>query len=945
MALKPWREVITPHKDVLSKTFDQSEFAVDMKAVHRGTAKAEYLDASAFFERTFVTEGMKRLLSQVLRRLGGQGGEPVIQLQTGFGGGKTHTMLAVYHMARYQGDLSHLVGLSEVMREAQVKALPPTRVVVLDGNEYSPSQPWKPQNTPIRIRTLWGELAWQLGQEEGYALVEESDQGSTSPGSKILHTLLSRYAPCVILLDELVAYIRQFSEGKEYTGGSYESNMSFFQALTEAIKEVPNAILLASLPESDTEAAGERGKMVLKGLEKLFGRVQALWQPVSTLEAFEIVRRRLFEKTQDEAASIAVCQAFAQMYIKEKDAVPHETQESTYLDQLNQAYPIHPEVFNRLYEDWSTLEGFQRTRGVLKLMAKVIRRLWQDNNKDLLIMPSSLPLSDGDSAADLVYYLNPSWNAVVERDIDGKRSEPEQMEDRETRFGEIQALRRLTRTLFLGSAPHSSPLLQKPKGLDSARILLGCLQPEGKLSQPHTFLDGLQRLTEHLHYLNISGEHGKAGTRYWFDTRANLRREMEERKQRFDEQNDILPVIREALEGSLRLSKFFDGYHVFTPHQDVPDDERLRLVVLPLHHAVSREEKGGAIGAMMDYLKQHGTKPRANSNRLLFLVADSYTTQRLRQAVRTMKAWDSILSDIKGSRLNADTNQEKQAKQEYEAAKSALPRVASECFSWLFCPTQETARSEISFESKKLSSALDPYQEIERTCIDDEWVIKAWSPVHLHNRLQEFYWDEQRPTARALSFWEDTHRYIYLPRLRDQSVLVEAIKAGAGSKDFFATAYGEETGHYQGFQFGKGGVQVDGTLLLIQPEAAQVYEEKLQAKADAEKAKKDASPKPKTPPSEKGDNAPPPASPTGGDLKVIRARSYRVSIDIPAESAMLRLSEIADEVIAALIQDANGTVKVTLEIAAEFPEGVKDHIKRAVTENSKALKIDGAEWE
>ncbi len=945
---KPWREVITPHKDVLSETFEQAEFAVDLKAVHRGSAKREYLDASDFFERTFVTEGMRQLLSQVLRRLAGKGGEPVIQLQTAFGGGKTHTMLAVYHIARYQGALSNLSGLSEVVQEANVKQIPTTRVVVIDGNEYAPNQPWKPKGSPTRVRTLWGELAWQLGQEEGYALVEESDQGSTSPGSQTLYTLLSRYAPCVILLDELVAYIRQFPEGKEMTGGSYESNLSFFQALTEVIKEIPTAILLASLPSSDTEVGGERGKMVLKGLEKLFGRVQALWKPVSSGEAFEIVRRRLFDKLQDEKAREQTCRAFAQMYVEQKEHLPQETQESRYLDALKQAYPIHPEVLRRLYEDWSTLESFQRTRGMLKLMAKVIRRLWQDNNKDLLIMPSSLPLSDKDSANDLVYQLNhhqnADWNPILERDVDGESAEAVVMENQEPRFGEIQALRRITRTIFLGSAPHASLHNQQQKGLGSARILLGCLQPDGKLATPHIFLDGLNRLVDRLHYLNLSGEKGKAGTRYWLDTRANLRREMEERKQRFDDASDLMPVIKKVLEDTLRLSKFFDGIHVFESHKDIPDDSKLRLVVLPMDKSVSKDEKRESIEIMKDYLKQNGNKPRANSNRLLFLCADNQTTNRLRNAVRTMLAWDSIVRDIEGSRLNVDTNQQKQAKQEHQAAKDALPRVASECFVWLFCPEQESPKDSVALEAKKLDSTNDTYQEIERVCVSNEWVIKAWSPVHLHNQLSEFYWAGDRAYVRALSFWEDTQRYIYLPRLKDQKVLEEAITAGVGSKDFFAVARGEDAGLYTGFQFGTGQVQVDETLLLIKPAAAHAYQAKLQQdKESKEEAAKAAVIDPIQ--SSSATKKPDPKKTTGGGLETVKAREFRLSEEIRAESASMLLSYIAEEVIQILVQDPNASIKVTLEVSAQFPNGVEDGIKRAITENCKTLGLTGAEWE
>src|SRR3989442_2161719 len=429
------------------------------------------------------------------------------------------------------------------MDQAGLKDVPQSRVAVLDGNAHSPGQPW--QHGKQSIRTLWGELAWQLGGEEAFALVQASDTTGTSPGKDVLKTLLETSAPCVVLIDELVAYIRQFQEGQPLSGGSFDSNLSFIQALTEACKLVPNAMLLGSLPESEVEAGSQRGVAALRALEKTFGRIQALWKPVATEEAFEIVRRRLFEPVRDEKSREAVCRAFADAYIAEGAKLPSETQESHYYDRLLQAYPMHPEVFDRLYEDWTTIDGFQRTRGVLKLMAKVIHRLWKDDNKDLMIMPGSLPLHDGSSRNELTYYLPAGWDAVIERDIDGDRAETTELESKEPRFGQIGAARRVARTIFLGSAPASVATTKvSTRGIDRARVLLGCLQP-GQASSVYS--DALNRLADRLHYLNTSGDKAQETTRFWFDIRSNLRREMQDRKRRFDDMTEVRGKIADAL--------------------------------------------------------------------------------------------------------------------------------------------------------------------------------------------------------------------------------------------------------------------------------------------------------------------------------------------------------------------------------------------------------------
>jgi predicted AAA+ superfamily ATPase len=299
MNLKPWREIAVPHEDVLKGTFQQAEFAADLSRVHDGTATPEYQNATLFFQRTFITEGMRLLLDSVVKRLAGKGGDPVIQLQTAFGGGKTHTMLAVYHLAKGEAVASDLPGIPAILDTAGVTELPRARVAVLDGIKSSPNQPTVRDGHACR--TLWGDLAWQLGKAEGYALVADADASGTSPGKAVIESLLSRYAPCVILIDELVAYVRQFEEGKALTGGTFDSNLSFIQALTEALKAVPTAVLLASLPESDKEAGSQRGVKALASLAHYFGRIQALWKPVASEEAFEIVRRRLFYQHQRQA--------------------------------------------------------------------------------------------------------------------------------------------------------------------------------------------------------------------------------------------------------------------------------------------------------------------------------------------------------------------------------------------------------------------------------------------------------------------------------------------------------------------------------------------------------------------------------------------------------------------------------------------------------------------
>jgi len=607
--LKPWREIAVPHRDVLEGNFQESEFAADLSKVVAGTAPPEYQDPVLFFDRTFITEGMALLLNSVLKRLSGRGGDPVVQLKTSFGGGKTHTLMAVYHVAGGQAQARDLAGVPSLLDQAGVRELPRARMVVLDGNELSPSQPRK--HAGVTAHTLWGELACQLGGAEAYAQVAQSDADGTSPGKAVLNKLFETYGPCVVLMDETVAYARQLRPGRAYPGGTLDSVLSFVQALTEAAASSPRTCVLASLPESDLEVGGELGKRALEALEKYFGRIEAIWKPVATEEAFEIVRQRLFGKDVDVAKRDAVCRAFAEFGREHQDRLPGEVGESGYFHRLRNAYPIHPEVFERLYEDWASLEKFQRTRGVLRLMALVIHRLWSDNNSDLLIMPGSLPLYDPTVRNELIRYLPQGWDPVLDRDVDGPRAEPTHIDETTPVLGAVQAARRAARTVFLGSAP--SVAAQRVRGINTERVRLGCAQPGQSLGH---FDDALRCLSDRLHHL-YSGK-----DRYWFDLRPNLRREMEERMSRFDDREHVLPALQTRVRRML-ASGVFGGIHVFAPHGDISDDYELRQVVLPPGAAHIRKNKTSpAIAAAAEMLNRRGEQPRVHQNRLIFLAAD-----------------------------------------------------------------------------------------------------------------------------------------------------------------------------------------------------------------------------------------------------------------------------------------------------------------------------------
>ncbi|NMD09846.1 MAG: ATP-binding protein, partial [Acidobacteria bacterium] len=381
-ALKPWREIVTPHADVASGRYQQAEFAADLWQVHLGEGTDEYKDPKEFFRRTYLTESLKRLLICGVERLSGKGGDPVVQLQTNFGGGKTHSMLALYHL--YSGvNPRDLAGVDAVLAEAGIKDPPKAKRVVLVGNKISPGNPVVKTDGTV-VRTLWGEIAWQLGGKKAFARVKADDEKATNPGDT-MRELFKEYGPCLVLIDEWVAYARQLHEQSDLPAGSFETQFTFAQALTESAKLAGKCLIVISLPASDTqgsphtqaddaEVGGLRGREALERLRNVVGRVESSWRPATAEEGFEIVRRRLFEPLAGPEAfkqRDVTARAFADLYRTQSAEFPPECKGGDYEKRIQAAYPIHPEIFDRLYTDWSTLLKFQRTRGVLRLMAAV----------------------------------------------------------------------------------------------------------------------------------------------------------------------------------------------------------------------------------------------------------------------------------------------------------------------------------------------------------------------------------------------------------------------------------------------------------------------------------------------------------------------------------------------------------------------------------------------
>jgi predicted AAA+ superfamily ATPase len=945
--LKPWREVVTPHEDVASGRYQQAEFAADLWQVHLGEGMPEYKDPVEFFRRTYLTQSLKDMLVGAVRRLTTGGGDPVVQLQTNFGGGKTHSMLALYHL--FSGTApTELAGIDAVLSEAAVSKIPTARRVVLVGNKISPGNPsCKPDGTVVR--TLWGELAWQLGGQKAYVRVRADDENATSPGD-VLRELFNDYGPCLILIDEWVAYARQLHDLSDLPAGGFETQFTFAHVLTESAKLAKNCLLVISLPASDTtgsphaqandvEVGGTRGREALDRLRNVVGRVESSWRPASAEEGFEIVRRRLFQPLSDPAQfkdRDVVARTFAEFYHTQQAEFPPECRETEYEQRIKMAYPIHPEIFDRLYTDWSTLVKFQRTRGVLRLMAAVIHSLWEKGDRNPLILPAFVAIDDPRVQSELTRYLSDNWVPVIEKDVDGPNSLPLKLDSELPNLGKFSACRRVARAIYMGSAPTTAAA---HKGIEDRRVKLGCVMPG---ESPAVFGDALRRMAGTATYLYQDGPH------YWYSTQPTVTKLAEDRAEQMKRDPDkVVQELEKRLRKDLMCTGDFTRIHPMPQTgADVPDDLDARLVVLGVDHPYSKG--GGSLAeiAARTILEMRGNTPRLYRNTLVFLAADKTRLQDLEEAARKVLAWESILREK--SRLNLSPYQVTQAETQQSAADSAVTARLPETYQWLLVPAQITPKSPITWEALRLTGTDALAVRASKKLRSDESCLTTFAGTRLRMELDGVpLWRGDHVTVKQLV--EDFARYLYLPRLKEPAVLLDAICDGVSLMTWvqesfaFADRFDEGAGRYQGLRAGK-------MISISDPYAqgvvvkAEVAEKQLNTELAGTAT--DLPPGPvdrtvittgtgtdaKNPPSE--------AAPAA-----TRSTRFHGTADLDPARVGRDASRIAEEVISHLVGLVGARVTVSIEVQAEIPAGVPDHVVRTVTENSRTLKFTSQGFE
>ena len=930
--LKPWREVITPHTDVASGKYMQAEFAADLAQVHQGRGSEEYLDPHEFYRRTYITVGLRDLLVGSLQRMNDSGGDPVLELQTNFGGGKTHSMLALYHI--FSGvKTSSLAGIEPVLAGAGVDVAPKANRAVLVGTALSPGDV-SGKSDGTEVKTLWGEMAWQLGGAEGYAMVAEPDRNGTSPGSETLSKLFRKYSPCLILIDEWVAYARQLFDKTDLPAGDFGSQTSFAQALTEAAKAAPQTLVVASIPQSQIEIGGDNGQKTLDALKNIFSRVAKTWRAATGDEGFEIVRRRLFEPLSGADAFVArdaTINAFIRMYRDNDKDFPRNCGERKYREEIRSSYPIHPELFRRLYEDWSTLDKFQRTRGVLRLLAKVIHRLWVTQDSGLLIMPSSTPMDDHAVKSELTRYLPDVWEPIISQDVDGLNSLPLAIDQEVRNMGRYSACRRVARALYIGTAPGAD---STTPGVGSERIRLACAQPGETVA---IFGDALRRVTERGHYSH------QDGNRYWLSTRPNLNRTAEDRAADLRrEPEELYAEIVKRLKND-RSRGEFAGTHVCPQNTgDVPDDPEARLVILRPEHTHKRNQNESAGRKATDeFLSKRGTTPRLNRNCLVFVAPDEKSLKGLMAATAQYLAWTSILKDKK--RLNLDQFQLGQAETKEDEFNRTIDLRIAETWVHALVPCQSGPVAAVSWEETRISGNGSLAERTGKKLVRDELLLPEMGGVRLRMTLDNHLWKSRdHVTVAELSEWFP--RFLYLDRIVGRETLIGAIRNGANvliSGDTFALAqaYDDATGSYLGLtETVGGGFAFDSGTCIVKIDVArkQPMAEPTRVILPGEEARSG----PSTPPDIPLTLSTPPSPP-----KEKFPSTFIGSVKLNGDRVGRDAGRIAEEVLSHLAALPAAEVSVTMEIQVKVPGGVNRDVVQRVNENAKTLKFQHSGFE
>ena len=677
--LNPWYAVATPHEDIRKGQLAEAVFAANLWSVAQGQPPEVYCDAEAFFQKTYLTIGLKNVLLKVSNGLAGKtdSGDRILSLQTSFGGGKTHILIALWHLAKHADIIRKLPSLKE-LRTLVGEQLPkkPANVAVFTHQTCDATQGRKTKDG-IHTRTLWGEIAYQLGGKELYQKVAENDKSRTVPQG-LFTDILGEAAPCLILIDELADYCVGAMGVNVGNSTLADQTISFVQQLTESVQQVKGAVVVATLPASHLEvASSEKGAEILGRLEKRFGRMGADIKPVADDEIYEVVRRRLFESLGYSSEHEKTASAYLSLYRQHEKELPSDATKANYKERLLRAYPFHPELIDALYLRWGSHPDFQRTRGVLRLLASVVGDLWNrretNTQSQPLIQPCHVRWTIDAMQSNLTRLWGATYQSVAAADVYGERSNATLLDQEK---GEDYAREKIAEGLAAAILLGSFGGQGERAGYSSKDLKLVCSRP----ALNWNYTDGaLLTLEERAFYLHTASA-GSLGKRYWFGTKPTLNKLIVQYRQGFAAQDFDDEIVQELTRQSKELKSGPATWKVLVdPGTDLPEQKSLTLLVMP--PSLAWGENGGkqtVESKILELSQKCGARERHFRNTLLFLLPSSRGLNRLRQALREQSALEQVQRDYK-SQLDDEQVEDLQGR--IKDAKSAVKETLGSAYS------------------------------------------------------------------------------------------------------------------------------------------------------------------------------------------------------------------------------------------------------------------------
>jgi hypothetical protein len=518
--MKPFHTIAIPHRDILDGKLTMEVFAADLWETYAGRALLEYKDAATFFKKTYLTQGLKNLLSVVEKRLTGAGGDPVIQIQTPFGGGKTHALIAMFHRAKEWG----------------------AKTVVIVGTAMSPED------------TIWGTIEKQLTGNISQL------SGNVSPGREKLRTLLKQHQPVLILMDEVLEYTTKAAGVQVRDTSLASQTIAFMQELTEVAGTLDRVCLVVTLPSSILEHYDEKAERLFQQLQKVAGRVERIYTPVQEQEITKVIRRRLFSDV-DETKAEKVVSEFMD-YAERENILPLGKEPSEYRNDFIESYPFFPEVISVLYQRWGSFPTFQRTRGVLRLLSLVVHSLSHSGRP--YITPADFELGNEEIRRELIKHIGNEFDSVIGADITGSASGSKKID---------KTLGKSFLGLSLGSRSSTTIFLYSFSGGVEKGAHLGEVKRSATTTEnPSSVIaEAVEQLKNNLFYLQSQND------KYFFSNQPNLNRilltKMENIKDR-----DVVEAEEALLKQQIRGGKLKVFLWPRKP-RDIPDNEELKLVI------------------------------------------------------------------------------------------------------------------------------------------------------------------------------------------------------------------------------------------------------------------------------------------------------------------------------------------------------------------------------